>query len=128
MYANTREKHCSLSSSKNSLFFAATFWNFWLLPLSFYIFLHFFDIFYKGLLYGQEEVPEIEKETHRLAVVNMDWRYVKVCHWLLLCNKFYKSVAYLSDLRACKIKQMEFTFFGLNCCLYVLVSDLFFFG
>jgi len=30
------------------------------------------------LLYGQEEVAEIEKETHRLAVVNMDWRYVKV--------------------------------------------------
>ncbi|CAL5213819.1 unnamed protein product [Lathyrus oleraceus] len=25
----------------------------------------------------QEEIAEIEKETHRLAVVNMDWRYVK---------------------------------------------------
>ncbi|XP_045826879.1 pre-rRNA-processing protein esf1 [Trifolium pratense] len=25
----------------------------------------------------QEEIVEIEKETHRLAVVNMDWRYVK---------------------------------------------------
>ena len=25
-----------------------------------------------------ENIPEIEKETHRLAVVNMDWRYVKV--------------------------------------------------
>jgi hypothetical protein len=30
------------------------------------------------LIYGQEEIVEIEKETHRLAVVNMDWRYVKV--------------------------------------------------
>ncbi|KAK2665329.1 hypothetical protein Ddye_003903 [Dipteronia dyeriana] len=25
----------------------------------------------------EEAIPEIEKETHRLAVVNMDWRYVK---------------------------------------------------
>lgn len=29
-------------------------------------------------LSGQENIPEIEKETHRLAVVNMDWKYVKV--------------------------------------------------
>ena len=33
-----------------------------------------------GLLCEQNEnIPQIEKETHRLAVVNLDWRYVKVC-------------------------------------------------
>ncbi|KAF5753068.1 pre-rRNA-processing protein ESF1 [Tripterygium wilfordii] len=24
-----------------------------------------------------ENIPEIEKETHRLAVVNMDWNHIK---------------------------------------------------
>jgi hypothetical protein len=37
------------------------------------------------LLYGQEEIAEIEKETHRLAVVNMDWRYVKVRIRSIMC-------------------------------------------
>lgn len=31
------------------------------------------------LLCGQEDIATIDKETHRVAVVNMDWRYVKVC-------------------------------------------------
>lgn len=40
----------------------------------------FFLTLFIGLPFVQEEViPEIEKETHRLAVLNMDWRYVKVC-------------------------------------------------
>ena len=37
-----------------------------------------FDWVLMFALYGQENIPEIEKETHRLAVVNMDWKYVKV--------------------------------------------------
>ncbi|XWS41108.1 hypothetical protein CRYUN_Cryun17cG0052500 [Craigia yunnanensis] len=33
-----------------------------------------------------ENVPMIEKETRRLAVVNMDWRHVKICYWSLQLN------------------------------------------
>jgi hypothetical protein len=33
----------------------------------------------KSLCMEQEEnIPEVDKETHRLAVVNMDWSQVKV--------------------------------------------------
>lgn len=44
------------------------------------------------LFCGQEDIAEIEKETHRLAVVNMDWRFVKVLCissiMCICCNKF----------------------------------------
>lgn len=42
----------------------------------------------------QEEVAEIEKETHRLAVVNMDWRYVKAVDLYVL----FSSLAPTSGL------------------------------
>lgn len=32
----------------------------------------------EGALVQEENIPEIDKETHRLAVVNMDWNQVKV--------------------------------------------------
>jgi hypothetical protein len=35
---------------------------------------------------GQENIPEIERETHRLAIVDMDWAHVKVCYWGLELN------------------------------------------
>lgn len=47
---------------------------------SVFFLLIFSDIFFMGLFCGQEEVAEIVKVTHRLAVVNMDWTYVKVCY------------------------------------------------
>lgn len=34
--------------------------------------------FFKKNCLQQENIPEIEEETHRLAVVNMDWGRVKV--------------------------------------------------
>uniref|UniRef100_A0A803NNR4 NUC153 domain-containing protein n=1 Tax=Cannabis sativa TaxID=3483 RepID=A0A803NNR4_CANSA len=41
------------------------------------------------LHFGQEEhVPEIEKETHRLAVVNMDWRHVKAVDLFMMLSSF----------------------------------------
>ncbi|KAL9269154.1 Pre-rRNA-processing protein esf1-like protein [Drosera capensis] len=36
----------------------------------------------------EEEIKRIEKETHRLAVVNMDWDYVKAVDLLVLFNSF----------------------------------------
>lgn len=36
----------------------------------------------------EEEIQRIEKETHRLAVVNMDWDYVKAVDLLVLFNSF----------------------------------------
>jgi len=44
------------------------------------------------LFCGQEDIAEIEKETHRLAVVNMDWRFVKVlCISSIMCiREFFK--------------------------------------
>ncbi|CAK8578183.1 unnamed protein product [Lathyrus sativus] len=39
----------------------------------------------------QEEIAEIEKETHRLAVVNMDWRYVKAVDLYVLFSSLAPS-------------------------------------
>ncbi|XP_030485928.2 pre-rRNA-processing protein ESF1 [Cannabis sativa] len=36
----------------------------------------------------EEHVPEIEKETHRLAVVNMDWRHVKAVDLFMMLSSF----------------------------------------
>lgn len=36
----------------------------------------------------EENVPMIEKETHRLAVVNMDWRHVKAADLYLMLSSF----------------------------------------
>ncbi|KAK0604130.1 hypothetical protein LWI29_012320 [Acer saccharum] len=36
----------------------------------------------------EEAIPEIEKETHRLAVVNMDWRYVKAVDLYVILSSF----------------------------------------
>ncbi|PON53505.1 NUC [Parasponia andersonii] len=36
----------------------------------------------------EEQVPEIEKETRRLAVVNMDWRYVKAVDLYMMLSSF----------------------------------------
>ncbi|KAM3709851.1 hypothetical protein ACJW31_02G205600 [Castanea mollissima] len=36
----------------------------------------------------QENIPEIEKETHRLAVVNMDWKYVKAVDLYVVLSSF----------------------------------------
>lgn len=43
----------------------------------------------------EENVPEIEKETHRLAVVNMDWNQVKVSYLknsLFISSNLFPSV------------------------------------
>ncbi|KAF7828993.1 Pre-rRNA-processing protein esf1 [Senna tora] len=62
----------------------------------------------------QEEVPEIEKETHRLAVVNMDWRYVRAVDLYVLLSSFVppngqlKSVAvYPSEFGLQRMKEEE---------------------
>ncbi|XP_054824273.1 pre-rRNA-processing protein esf1 isoform X2 [Prosopis cineraria] len=62
----------------------------------------------------QEEVPEIDKETHRLAVVNMDWRYVKAVDLYVLLSSFVppngqiKSVAvYPSEFGLQRMKDEE---------------------
>ncbi|XP_028774571.1 pre-rRNA-processing protein ESF1 [Neltuma alba] len=62
----------------------------------------------------QEEVPEIDKETHRLAVVNMDWRYVKAVDLYVLLSSFVppngqiKSVAvYPSEFGLQRMKEEE---------------------
>ncbi|OIV93563.1 hypothetical protein TanjilG_04795 [Lupinus angustifolius] len=62
----------------------------------------------------QEEVPNIEKETHRLAVVNMDWRYVKAVDLYVLLSSFVpsngliKSVAvYPSEFGIQRMKEEE---------------------
>ncbi|KAL4342663.1 hypothetical protein S245_035635 [Arachis hypogaea] len=39
----------------------------------------------------KEEVPAIAQETHRLAVVNMDWRYVKAVDLYVLLSSFVPS-------------------------------------
>lgn len=36
----------------------------------------------------EEKVPEIDKETHRLAVVNMDWNHVKAVDLYVLLTSF----------------------------------------
>ncbi|XP_057952217.1 pre-rRNA-processing protein esf1 [Malania oleifera] len=36
----------------------------------------------------EENIPEIEKETHRLAVVNMDWNHVKAVDLYVLLSSF----------------------------------------
>ncbi|KAM7261256.1 hypothetical protein ACFE04_026731 [Oxalis oulophora] len=36
----------------------------------------------------EENVPQIEKETHRLAVVNLDWRYVKATDLYVTLSSF----------------------------------------
>ncbi|CAL0313252.1 unnamed protein product [Lupinus luteus] len=63
---------------------------------------------------AQEEVPNIEKETHRLAVVNMDWRYVKAVDLYVLLSSFVpsngliKSVAvYPSEFGIQRMKEEE---------------------
>lgn len=38
-------------------------------------------MFVCGVACCQEDVPFIEKETRRLAIVNMDWSHVKVRHY-----------------------------------------------
>ncbi|KAI9109598.1 hypothetical protein K1719_019228 [Acacia pycnantha] len=62
----------------------------------------------------QEEVPEIDKETHRLAVVNMDWRYVKAVDLYVLLSSFtppngqIRSVAvYPSEFGLQRMKEEE---------------------
>ncbi|KAK7360255.1 hypothetical protein VNO77_02238 [Canavalia gladiata] len=62
----------------------------------------------------QEDVPEIEKETHRLAVVNMDWRYVKAVDLYVLLSSFVppngliESVAvYPSEFGLQRMKEEE---------------------
>ncbi|ESW28190.1 hypothetical protein PHAVU_003G266400 [Phaseolus vulgaris] len=62
----------------------------------------------------QEDIAEIEKETHRLAVVNMDWRFVKAVDlYALLCsflppNGLIKSVAiYPSEFGLQRMKEEE---------------------
>lgn len=36
----------------------------------------------------EEAIPEIDKETHRLALVNMDWRHVKAVDLLVILSSF----------------------------------------
>lgn len=62
----------------------------------------------------QEDIAEIDKETHRLAVVNMDWRYVKAVDLYVLFNSFVppngliKSVAvYPTDFGLQRMKEEE---------------------
>ncbi|KAL2333837.1 hypothetical protein Fmac_015050 [Flemingia macrophylla] len=62
----------------------------------------------------QEDMAEIDKETHRLAVVNMDWRYVKAVDLYVLCNSFVppnghiKSVAiYPTEFGLQRMKEEE---------------------
>ncbi|KAM5546862.1 pre-rRNA-processing protein esf1 [Rosa sericea] len=61
-----------------------------------------------------ENIPEIEKETHRLAVVNLDWRYVKAVDLFVVLRSFLpkggeiKSVAvYPSDFGIERMKEEE---------------------
>ncbi|KAL6220738.1 hypothetical protein ACLB2K_008494 [Fragaria x ananassa] len=61
-----------------------------------------------------ENIPQIEKETHRLAVVNLDWRYVKAVDLFVVLRSFLpkggeiKSVAvYPSDFGIERMKQEE---------------------
>ncbi|KAK4262036.1 hypothetical protein QN277_027649 [Acacia crassicarpa] len=69
---------------------------------------------YDEELPGMQEVPEIDKETHRLAVVNMDWRYVKAVDMYVLLSSFtppngqIRSVAvYPSEFGLQRMKEEE---------------------
>ncbi|CAJ1942231.1 unnamed protein product [Sphenostylis stenocarpa] len=62
----------------------------------------------------QEDIVEIDKETHRLAVVNMDWRFVKAVDLYVLLSSFLppngliKSVAiYPSEFGLQRMKEEE---------------------
>ncbi|WVZ25591.1 hypothetical protein V8G54_004135 [Vigna mungo] len=62
----------------------------------------------------QEDIAEIEKETHRLAVVNMDWRFVKAVDLYALLSSFLppngliKSVTiYPSEFGLQRMKEEE---------------------
>ncbi|XP_027345677.1 ESF1 homolog [Abrus precatorius] len=72
------------------------------------------EIYEEGATETQEDIPEIKKETHRLAVVNMDWRYVKAVDLYVLLSSFVppngliKSVAvYPSEFGLQRMKEEE---------------------
>ncbi|XP_015889719.3 pre-rRNA-processing protein ESF1 [Ziziphus jujuba] len=46
------------------------------------------EVVYEDYESEEEDIPEIEKETHRLAVLNMDWRYVKAVDLFMILNSF----------------------------------------
>ncbi|XP_062102719.1 pre-rRNA-processing protein ESF1 [Humulus lupulus] len=62
----------------------------------------------------EEHVPEIEKETHRLAVVNMDWRHVKAVDLFMMLSSFLPKdghmvsvTVYPSDFGIQRMKEEE---------------------
>ncbi|KAJ0098230.1 hypothetical protein Patl1_29164 [Pistacia atlantica] len=62
----------------------------------------------------QEAIPEIEKETHRLAVVNMDWRHVKAVDLFVILSSFLPKdgqilsvVVYPSEFGIQRMKEEE---------------------
>ncbi|KAM6540513.1 hypothetical protein CsatB_004960 [Cannabis sativa] len=77
------------------------------------------------LHFGQEEhVPEIEKETHRLAVVNMDWRHVKAVDLFMMLSSFLPKDGHMVSVTVypsefvCKVLFFSLSYAASSCFRY----------